>query len=76
MIGTKEFARMKKSVIFINTARRKVVDENALIKALRENQIYGAGLDVSHESLEDFTRVCIENIEKFIEGEPQNVVHR
>lgn len=46
MIGTKEFTRMKKSVIFTNTARGKVVDEKALIKALRENQIYGAGLDV------------------------------
>ena len=38
MIGTKEFARMKKSAILINTARGKIVDEDALIKALKKNK--------------------------------------
>ena len=37
---------MKKNEIFINTAREKVVDEDALIKVLREKQIGGAGLGV------------------------------
>jgi D-3-phosphoglycerate dehydrogenase len=46
MIGAKELAEMKKSAILINTARGKVVDEAALITALREKKIRGAGLDV------------------------------
>ena len=46
MIGTKEFERMKKSAILINTARGKIVDEDTLIIALRDKQIGGAGLDV------------------------------
>jgi phosphoglycerate dehydrogenase-like enzyme len=46
MIGTKELAKMKKSAILINTARGKIVDEAPLIKALKEKQILGAGLDV------------------------------
>jgi D-3-phosphoglycerate dehydrogenase len=102
MIGTRELARMKKSAILINTARGKVIDEDALIKALREKQIGGAGLDVfereplplnspllefenvaltphvaflSHESLEECTHICVQNVEKFVEGKPQNVVN-
>ncbi|MFC5464944.1 2-hydroxyacid dehydrogenase [Lederbergia graminis] len=46
LIGEKEFAMMKESAIFINVSRGKTVDEQALIKALLEKQIYGAGLDV------------------------------
>ncbi len=46
MIGTRELAKMKHTAILINTARGKVVDEAALIKALREKRIAGAGLDV------------------------------
>ncbi|MBU8880355.1 D-glycerate dehydrogenase [Bacillus sp. FJAT-29790] len=46
LIGTKEFQQMKKSAIFINISRGKTVDEEALIRALQEKEIYGAGLDV------------------------------
>ena len=46
LIGTKEFALMKKNCVFVNTARGKVVDEEALIEALRNKQIRAAGLDV------------------------------
>ena len=37
---------MKPSAYFINTGRGKVVDEKALIRALQEGWIAGAGLDV------------------------------
>lgn len=46
LIGEKEFKMMKKSAIFINISRGKTVDEQALIKALQNKEIYGAGLDV------------------------------
>ncbi|HKL76350.1 MAG TPA: D-2-hydroxyacid dehydrogenase [Halanaerobiales bacterium] len=46
MIGEKEFAAMKESAYFINMARGEVVDEPAMIEALREGKIAGAGLDV------------------------------
>ena len=46
MIGEAEFKQMKPSAYFINTARGPVVDEPALIEALQEKRIAGAGLDV------------------------------
>ena len=46
MISVKELNLMKSSAYLVNTARGSVVDESALIKALRNNRIAGAGLDV------------------------------
>ncbi len=46
LMGEKEFKQMKPTAYFINTARGSVVDEPALIKALQEKWIAGAGLDV------------------------------
>lgn len=46
MIGEKELGLMKETAYLINTARGPIVDEKALIKALKENRIAGAGLDV------------------------------
>jgi D-3-phosphoglycerate dehydrogenase len=46
LIGPGEFSLMKKTAIVINTSRGGVVDEEALIRALREGRIAGAGLDV------------------------------
>lgn len=46
MISAKEFALMKPSAYFINAARGGVVDEYALIQALKEKRIAGAGIDV------------------------------
>ncbi len=46
LLGEKEFAQMKSSAYVINTSRGSVINEPALIKALLEKQIAGAGLDV------------------------------
>ena len=54
MVGARELALMKRSAILVNTARGPIVDEAALIEALREKRIAGAGLDVfTHEPLAD-----------------------
>jgi len=46
LISTRELAAMKESAYLINTSRGEVVDEKALVKALQQGQIAGAGLDV------------------------------
>ncbi len=50
MISDKQFSMMKPSAFIINTARGAVIDEKALMRALRTKKIAGAGLDVfEHE---------------------------
>ncbi|TDV55573.1 gluconate 2-dehydrogenase [Pseudomonas graminis] len=46
LISTRELSLMKKSAILVNIARGPIVDEPALIKALQDGTIRGAGLDV------------------------------
>lgn len=46
MIGAAQFAQMKPSAILLNTARGAIVEEKALVDALRAGRIAGAGLDV------------------------------
>ena len=46
MIGKEEIELMKPTACFIHTARGKVVDDKALVEALRERRIAGAALDV------------------------------
>src|SRR4051795_7843437 len=46
LIGAGELERMKPSAILVNTARGPLVDTNALVDALRNGAIAGAGLDV------------------------------
>jgi glyoxylate/hydroxypyruvate/2-ketogluconate reductase len=45
-IGAKELALMKPTATLINIARGGIVDEDALVKALKQEQIFAAGLDV------------------------------
>lgn len=46
MIGEREISLMKQSAVLINIARGQVVEEGALLSALQEKRIRGAGLDV------------------------------
>jgi len=46
MIGAREFGLMKPSAILINAARGNLVDEAALVEALKSGRIAGAGFDV------------------------------
>lgn len=46
IVGESEFRQMKPTAILINTSRGPLVDEHALVKALQEGTIHGAGLDV------------------------------
>jgi D-3-phosphoglycerate dehydrogenase len=46
LIGEKELSLMKRSAFLVNTARGGLIDEQALYRALSENRLAGAGLDV------------------------------
>ena len=46
MLGAEEIARMKKDAVIINTARGGLVDDVALVQAVRTGKLAGAGVDV------------------------------
>ena len=46
LMGAAQFAKMKKTAYIVNTSRGPVIDEKALVKALKAAQIAGAALDV------------------------------
>jgi D-lactate dehydrogenase len=49
LISTKEFAKMKKGVVLINTARGSIIDTQALLHAIADGKVAAVGLDVLHE---------------------------
>ncbi|OES46091.1 2-hydroxyacid dehydrogenase [Domibacillus iocasae] len=49
IMGEKQFKRMKRSAVFINSSRGTNVDETALFEALKSKEIWAAGLDVFEE---------------------------
>lgn len=62
-VGEKEIAMMKKDAVLINTARGGLIDEAALLKALKEERIYGAGIDAfAQEPPEDEAWFELDNV--------------
>lgn len=49
LLGSRELALMKKTAVLVNTSRGPVIDEKALVEALRERRLFAAGLDVYEE---------------------------
>ena len=63
LIGDKQFHLMKSTAYLINTSRGPVLDEKALVKALQERRIAGAGLDVfEHEPYIEPELLEMENV--------------
>lgn len=63
LIGQRELEQMKPSAILVNIARGPVVDEAALVEALRSGQIRGAGLDVfEREPLTESPLFALDNV--------------
>ncbi|EGU41731.1 hypothetical protein VII00023_17161 [Vibrio ichthyoenteri ATCC 700023] len=61
LIGTAELQQMKSDAILINTGRGGLVDEQALVTALKEQRIGGAGVDVFTQEPADETNPLIAN---------------
>ena len=63
LMAAKEFAQMQKHAVFVNIARGSVVDEQALIEALKQKQIFAAGLDVyQQEPLQQSELFDLDNV--------------
>ncbi len=63
MIGAEEISKMKDGALLINTSRGNVVDEEALLNALRSGKLGGAALDVySVEPPENWELVKLPNV--------------
>ena len=60
MLGKREFELMKKTAVFINTARASITDEYALLDVLKSRAIAGAGLDVFSMEPVDCDNVFLE----------------
>jgi glyoxylate reductase len=63
LIGERELRLMKPTAIIVNTARGPIIDEAALVRALAERRIAGAGLDVfEHEPKVDPALLAMSNV--------------
>ena len=63
MIGTEQFAKMKKGVRIVNCARGGIVEENALYEALTSGKVAGAALDVfAEEPPTDWKLLKLDNV--------------
>ena len=63
LIDARRIALMKPDVYLVNTARGDLIDEDALIEALENDRIGGAGLDVyAHEPMVDPRLVALSNV--------------
>jgi glyoxylate reductase len=63
LIGARELALMKRTAFLVNTARGPIVDEQALVRALAERGIAGAGLDVyEHEPQVEAALLTMSNV--------------
>jgi phosphoglycerate dehydrogenase-like enzyme len=63
MIGAREIARMQPHAYVVNIARGELIDEAALTRALQDNLIAGAALDVfEHEPLTDSPLFALDNV--------------
>lgn len=64
LIGEKEFKKMEKKPLLINTSRGPIIDEKVLIQALKEGLITGAGLDVLEKEPPDSVNpmLAMENV--------------
>jgi glycerate dehydrogenase len=63
LIAHAEFAKMKRSAILINAGRGGLVDEEALVQALKQGQIAAAGVDVFTQEPADETNPLLANID-------------
>ena len=61
LISYSNLKNMKREAIIINTARGGIINENDLDKALRENIIFGAGLDVFEKEPIDRNNLLLSN---------------
>lgn len=63
LIGEEQLKLMKKEAFLINTARGSVVEEKALVKALKEGWIQGAGIDVIEDETNETSELFgLENV--------------